>query len=149
MLPLPYVVTADENGLLDAEAVQGNFDAIKKAHPFSRKDVKVESAHTVGGAGEPAFQNSWVNFDLTGWHGARFWKDPMGIVHLQGLIKNGTVGTTAFVLPTGYRPSNGLMFAVVSNNAFGRLDISPAGNVVPATGNNTHFAINVEFRQEQ
>lgn len=57
----------------------------------------------VGGSGV-AFQNSWV----AGSFGTapRYWKDIMGVVHLDGVTKNaGTVTSVAFTLPSGYRPS--------------------------------------------
>lgn len=65
-----------------------------------------EDPHYVGAAGEPAFQNSWVNFDAaagpTG-RAASFYRHN-GRVYLGGVIKSGASGTIAFTLPVGYRP---------------------------------------------
>lgn len=144
-LPLPYKVTEP----VDAESVQANLDELAKQFPISRKDVKIESPHKVGAAGEPPFSGAWVDFDTTTFHGARFWKDPMGMVHMQGLVKSGVIGTTIFTLPAGYRPSNGLLLATISNGAIGRLDIAPTGNVVATSGNNTYFSIDAHFKGEQ
>ena len=65
--------------------------------------VAIEPWHAVGGAGEPAFQNSWVNDTLGG--PLAFRKTPDGRVYVRGAIKSGTDGSTVFVLPVGYRPS--------------------------------------------
>lgn len=101
--------------------------------------------HTVGAAGEPAFQNSWVNYDATVWNPAQFRRYPNGIVQVRGLIKDGTIGNTAFTLPAGYTPPMQLLFPIVANNAFGRLDIYPNGAVAPSIGVNSFVGVNVSF----
>lgn len=80
--------------------------------------TSMEAWHSVGGAGEPAFTNSWVNFDATTTPGAQFRKTPWGDVQLRGLIKSGTLGTDAFTLPVGYRPvlSTGEEFMLINSN---------------------------------
>lgn len=147
-LPLPFTITDP----VEPEAVQGNFDAIKKEFPLSRKDMKVEAPHVVGDSGEPAFQNSWINYDTATFRGARFWKDPMGVVHLEGLVKNGAAApSTVFTLPAGYRPGNGLIFAVIANNTIARVDVAPTGNIVwQAGGTNAFLSLaGITFKQEQ
>lgn len=51
-------------------------------------------------------QNSWVTYDAT-YGPCQYYKDALGIVHLRGLIKNGTTSTGTVIgnLPSGYRPS--------------------------------------------
>lgn len=80
-------------------------------------------------------QNSWVAYG-DGYAPARYYKDSMGVVHLSGLIKNGTLGTPAFILPAGYRPTFRLIFTApsTSNNAICRVDIAQNGEVRPETG---------------
>lgn len=145
MIALPHTITDPPDG----EAVQANFDAIKKSHPYSRKDLKIEDPHVVGNANEPVYQGTWVAYDTSTFYGARFWKDPMGLVHVQGLVKSGAVPSTVFILPAGYRPSNGLLFATDTNTGHGRFDIAATGNVVAQSGGNGYFSINATFRQEQ
>lgn len=144
-LPLPYQITDPP----EAEAIQGNFDALKNEFPLSRKNMVIEAPHVVGASGEPAFQNSWVNYDTTTFMGARFWKDPMGIVHIDGMVKSGTIGATIFSLPAGYRPSNGLLFVTLANGAIARFDVAPTGNVVSQSGSNVWFSIQASFKGEQ
>lgn len=84
----------------------------------------------IGGGGNPAFEHSWVNYDA-GWQVAGFWRDPFGFVHLRGLIKSGTVGSAAFTLPPGYRPTLSEAFIGISNSGAGRLDVLADGSVTP------------------
>lgn len=105
----------------------------------------VEDWHEVGTTGEPAFQNSWVNYggaDAT----AAFYKDPFGRVHMRGLVKSGTVPAVAFTLPVGYRPPKSEYFATVANSAFGALDVGSSGDIYIRTGSNVWFSINCSFR---
>lgn len=146
-LPLPYTLPPEE------EPVQSNFDAIAKQFPLSRRHMKVEDPHVVGDSGEPAFQNSWGNFG-GGWRGARFWKDPMGLVHLEGLIDGGATATVALTLPEGYRPGEGVMFGSVMNNVvIVRIDVEADGDVIPrfgTGGTNTYVSLSgISFKQEQ
>lgn len=82
-----------------------------------------------------AFTNSWVNYG-SGYTSAAYWKDPFGMVHIEGLIKSGSVGSAAFTLPLGYRPATNLVFGVESNGAHGRLDVNTSGTVVPSSPSN-------------
>lgn len=52
----------------------------------------------------PSLINSWANSG-GGALSAGFWKDPFGVVHMQGLITGGASTSTAFVLPVGARPT--------------------------------------------
>lgn len=87
----------------------------------------------IGGTGQPNFSSGWGNFG-GGWRGAGFLKTPDGFVELTGLISGGTIGSAAFTLPPGFRPKDAIPpFAVLSNNALGRVDIGTDGTVKPAS----------------
>lgn len=58
--------------------------------------------HTIGGVGEPAFQNSWT---AVSGYTAQFRMDQQGNVHIRGQVQSGADLTTAFTLPAGYWPS--------------------------------------------
>lgn len=149
-LPLPYKIVEPQDPAegLDADAIQGNFEWIAKQFPLSRRSLGVETPIDVGGSGAPAFQNSWVNFGGT-FQGLRFWKDPMGIVHVEGLVKSGTVPAVVFNLPVGYRPSNRHVFVVISNGAIGRCDVEATGDVSVIAGSNVYVALSgINFKQE-
>ena len=128
----------------DAQEVNENFTELS-----DRFDVQ-EDWHFVGEAGEPAFEDSWVNYGSP-YENASYMKDSMGFVHVRGFVKSGTVGTSAtiFTLPAGYRPSDRILMATQSNSALGRYDIDSDGKVIPHTGNTLWFSMaNVIFRAE-
>ena len=113
--------------------------------------LKGEEWIAVGASGSGAratFANSWVNFDTD--RPARFMKDAMGFVHIEGIIKSGTIGLTAFTLPSGYRPGHpgsNSHFGVDSNGAFGVVTVNIDGSVKPGVGNNTYVSLcGITFR---
>lgn len=98
-----------------------------------------------------ALLNAWVDFS-TALNGATgYWKDGMQTVHLQGLLKTGTIGLPMFTLPVGYRPAKTLQFAIITNpDVAGRLKIDPNGDVTPLSGSNVYYSISgITFRAEQ
>jgi len=70
-----------------------------------------EAIHLVGEAGEPEFENSASNSGQETVH-AGFYKDSLGIVHLQGTVEAPTTGQPVFTLPPGFRPSALVCWAV-------------------------------------
>lgn len=99
------------------------------------------TAYTVVGAqGAPGFENSWVAWGA-GEAVPAYWKDPLGFIHLKGVIKSGTVGNTAFTLPPGYRPQEKMTFSTISNGALGRVDVTTGGAVQPVTPSNTAYVV--------
>jgi hypothetical protein len=87
-----------------------------------------EGVHLVGAAGEPAFGTGWSNFG-GGFTPAGFYKDSLGIVHLQGLVNTGP-GAVAFVLPAAYRPST-QHYQIIAEGGTGEahVTVSPTGSV--------------------
>lgn len=83
----------------------------------------------------PTLLNGWTNLG-GGWATSSYWRDTEGVVHLDGLIANGTVtaGTDFFVLPVGFRPISQHLYPVNSNGAIGRLDIYSDGRVLANGG---------------
>jgi hypothetical protein len=78
----------------------------------------------------PTLVNSWANYGgalaIAGYR-----KDGFGVVHLKGLLMTGTTNTTAFTLPTGYRPAATEQFGVLSGAVIGYIAIDSAGVVTP------------------
>jgi len=109
-----------------------------------------EAWHIVGNASEPAFQSGWVNYG-SGLAPAGFYKDPTGLVHLRGTMASGTIAAAMFTLPVGYRPAYNLIFQGTTAGGTGaRVDVTPAGALVPQIGTNPYFAIDgISFRAEQ
>lgn len=98
----------------------------------------------------PSLLNSWVNW-ASGTQ-AGYFKDAFGIVHLRGLVKDGTIGQAIFQLPVGYRPAAYVEVHAVSshdgaNELSGRCDIELGGNVIAQTGGNYYFSLDgITFR---
>jgi hypothetical protein len=107
----------------------------------------VQAWREIGAAGQPGFTqyclslcyDIWSNYD-TGHNSAAFYKDPLGVVRLKGLVKVGALPVLAipiscdemsiFVLPAGYRPAKTTIFTTLQNETFARVDILPSGAVV-------------------
>lgn len=97
----------------------------------------------------PTLLNGWINFGSPQ-STAAYYKDDFGIVHLKGVLKSGSIGFSLFNLPVGYRPSEYINFAVISNNAIGKVAITPTGDVNSSVGSNANFPIDgIAFRSEQ
>ena len=113
-----------------------------------------EAWHEIGAGGEPAFQNSWVNYGESAPYGtypnAGFYKDPSGRVHLRGVVKSGSVGNYAiFTLPAGYRPSGLMSFMGWSGSGAGFALVQDDGNVKLLTGYNSDWSLDqISFRAE-
>lgn len=98
----------------------------------------------------PTLAQSWVNFG-SGFTTAGRCKRG-GIVYLKGVMKSGTISTTAVVfnLPVGWRPKERKVFMVISNGTVGRLDILANGDVIFYAGNSTYYSIDgISFPAEQ
>lgn len=104
---------------------------------------------TVGVSGSPVFTNGWVPL-LGGYAPPAFWIDENGIVYLEGAAKSGTVGTTAWVLPPGYRPDQSRIFPAFSNNVGGLVQVTSGGLVQPlavgTASNASYFFDGIMFR---
>lgn len=73
--------------------------------------------------------NSWVYYGSLG-AVPGFTKSAEGRVSLRGWLKSGASGTTAFVLPAGYRPAATMQFPTTTDSAhMGVVQIDTAGNV--------------------
>ena len=98
---LDGLATAEEiDTLVDADATAAAQLAAYQASMIP------EAVRVVGAAGQPAFQNNWSSF--AGYGPVGFWKDPFGVVYLQGLTSSSVdppAASVIFTLPVGYRPA--------------------------------------------
>ncbi len=95
----------------------------------------------------PTLLNSWVNFGGA-FAAAGYYRDPLGIVRLKGLVNGGVAGSIIFNLPVGYRPAAQHIFAVIANNAIGRVDVR-TGDVFFDTGSSAFVSLSgISFRAE-
>jgi hypothetical protein len=104
---------------------------------FLIKALGSEDVHLVGTAGEPAFQNGWHNFNPSTNSPAGFFKDALGIVHLERNILTPLAnnGSTAFTLPAGYRPGKDLFLPIAGSGPIAaNLILQPDGQLKPGCG---------------
>jgi len=88
----------------------------------------------------PTFANGWVNYSA-GFNTAKYYKDNFGIVHLEGMVKSGTIATNIFAMPAGYRPLASAYYGCTSGGAFGTIKVDVAGGVVLAAGSNNYCCL--------
>ena len=93
----------------------------------------------------PTLLNSWQNYGGS-FNRIGYFKDSQGIVHLKGLVRNGT-SNLIFNLPSGYRPSGTEIYVVIAGNAIGRVDINSSGAVSRVVGSATYISLDsITFR---
>lgn len=116
--------------------------------------ILTEDRRVFGATGQPALQNGWLQFG-SGYTSAGFWLDPTGVVHLEGLVKSGTVtnGTVIATLPSevGYRPSTRKVFTTWTNDTAQhacRIDVLTTGDIICGQSvGNTYLSLDgITFR---
>ena len=90
---------------------------------------------TFCGFGQPEMNFNWRSSGGD-WQPVRFRRDVTGTVEIEGVARGTFTPRTAFVLPEGYRPQKGHVFAVScankedpSVNIAGRISVHPDGRV--------------------
>ncbi|MGH2674457.1 MAG: hypothetical protein ACRDKA_10095 [Actinomycetota bacterium] len=109
-----------------------------------------EPHHEVGTAGEPSFGSGWAN-DNPGTTSAAFYKDPLGVVHLKGIVSASSAGSTIFTLPAGYRPTKGACFPTVRavpvlSSAYVCVQVGGAVDLTGGAGDGTYLLDGLTFR---
>lgn len=91
---------------------------MRPAPPVPKPSPQAGPIRIVGAAGQPPFLNGSENRTFPTPPGeyqqVGFYKDGQGIVHLEGVVKPGTVDPLVgliFELPVGYRPAPGKFLA--------------------------------------
>lgn len=80
------------------------------------------------------FTNSWSNQGAPYFNAG--WRKVNGRVYLRGVVKSGTIGSSMFTLPSGYRPANSIAFNPQSPNTGngGLITIASTGTVIYSIG---------------
>lgn len=93
--------------------------------------------------------NGWANYG-SGYEPTAFFKDPMGFIHLRGLVKSGTLNSTITQLGTGCRPAYIRILPTYCDAGVGQLRIDTSGNIAQFSGSNGWFSLAIPpFRAEQ
>lgn len=98
---------------------------------FNGSAVVIDSNLAAPAPTAPTLLNSWVNFGGAA-KDAGYRKTPDGMVHLEGLVKDGT-DQHILTLPSGYRPSETVYFAAACSTGYCRAFIDSSG-LVQVTG---------------
>lgn len=85
------------------------------------------------------YEHGWVEHSST-WGPVQYRKMG-GFVVMRGLAKDGTIGSSMFTLPVGFRPTQGHVVPCVTNNLFGRIDVETDGTVTCVTGDNAYVSL--------
>lgn len=114
----------------------------------------IDSTHEYNKKYYPSLMNGWANYsDSYGgmYAKAHYYKDMHGIVHLGGLVRNGTYDSIVFNLPVGYRPDKSMVFIGYTNSdVLSRIDLYTDGGVALRSGNNQYASLDgVSFYTEQ
>lgn len=98
----------------------------------------------------PTLLNSWANNGAPSGN-CYYYRDSSNVVHVQGLIKNGTLASPAFTLPAGFRPAGDQYFSCIANGAVAVAYVQAStGNVIPQSGSNVYFSLcGISFKAEQ
>jgi len=109
----------------------GNADLLDGQDSADIKSPTPEATKTL-----TSFENEWQAFDQS--TAVRYWKDPWGVVHLEGGLSRATAPpehSTMFLLPDGYRPeATQLNFAVVTTGAADFNEVLGYVNIIGPTG---------------
>jgi hypothetical protein len=92
----------------------------------------------------PTLLNSWTNYG-SGFYDVQYRKTANGHVQLRGLVGGGSVNTTIFTLPTGYRPLKRALLSTISNTGVARVDVHTTGNVDLISGGTTFVSLDTLF----
>lgn len=111
--------------------------------------VATPTKHIVGGTDEPAYQNSWTQY-TSPWLPSYFFKTSDGVVTLSVMTKSGTLNSTIFTLPSGYRPSGIVSCAGQDSAGAVLVKVNSDGTVATEAGSsNSWLAFNLSFLAEQ
>jgi len=111
-LSLQYFSKGD---LVSAAAINQNFKTLGDGLDDAQKRLdaygSVEPDFEVASGGETyGLQNGWSLWPDDAFAHPGYFRDPSGVVHLEGLLGNGPAGKTAFVLKPGYAPARNRIF---------------------------------------
>lgn len=90
----------------------------------------------------PTLRNGWTNFG-NGAMPVGYWKDSKGYIHMRGLVKGGTVNSSIFELPIGYRPIANEYYLTLSDGQIGGILITSGGNVQQTLGSNVNISLSI------
>jgi hypothetical protein len=149
---VPSAAVADSAATATSASTATNANALGGIGPSGYVTTPTEPTRLVGTPGNPAYEHgsAYRGFGAE----AGFFKDQLGIVHLQGDITPPTSAATIFTLPPGYRPTHGgasgPQFAVRADGSIGVVEVRSDGRVGALQTYTNHLSLNgLTFRAER
>ncbi len=142
--------TGDKSGL-DSKVISGTPGSSGRLGMWNGDGDLVDSGiSAANGSWNVADTVTWTNnwADYGGSYLFGYTKDNNGVIRLRGLIKSGTIGSAAFTLPSGYRPSSGGYYPCTAYG-YGEavVRILSNGEVMPVAGSPTWISLSgISFR---
>lgn len=118
-----HVSIRHDNGAIDYKGGGNSFVSVVGTYYGS---TRTTNANCTLGWCTLGLSNGWLAYGSV-YTAPAYTKGSDGIVSLKGLVRAGALGTVAPTLPTGYCPSERLLFAAVSADTLARIDIVPTG----------------------
>tara|TARA_R110000803_G_scaffold63024_1_gene123560 strand:- start:2995 stop:3375 length:381 start_codon:yes stop_codon:yes gene_type:complete len=84
------------------------------------------------------FQNSWQNF--SGSYQSVQYRKVNDVVEVRGFMKSGTLDSTAFTLPAGFRPPSAFQIPSLGGGVFSKTIVQSDGDVIPSGGSTSYFS---------
>jgi hypothetical protein len=141
--------SATAAGTAGSAATASNASALGGIAPSGFVRTPTDPTHLVGTPGNPSFKNGWANFGAS-FTPAGFYKDQLGVVHLQGMLNPPGSASTIFTLPPGYRPSpawNFNEFGVLGDTGMTTVEVIFDGDVQSSQSQNNEVVLNgITFR---
>lgn len=90
---------------------------------------------------DPTLLGTWVA--EPGLQVPQYRREAFDLVRLRGAVQSGTVGTSIFTLPAGYRPPADIRFSIVngSTTSPGYITVTSTGSVIFDTSSNSIVAL--------
>jgi hypothetical protein len=86
----------------------------------------------------PVFENGWKNYGF-GNAACQYYRDKQMNIYLKGVVNGGIAGTSIFTLPAGYRPTEKMIFSIITKNGYGKLSVDTNGAVTFMDGDPTEY----------
>ncbi len=141
--PIEFNETALEAGAIKTT---GAVTAYWDGSTFELSEVvTTEDWHDVDATGEPAFENSWVNFESN--NPVASFKKLDGVVFIKGTVKDGSAADDdMFTLPESYRPDEKRAIVSVSQSGICTITVDTDGTVKAGSGGSTTWThINISY----
>lgn len=98
----------------------------------------------------PTMAGGWTIYNAA-FSPMSYYLDPItGRVEVMGMIMSGSLNTTIFTFPAGYRPATNKNYAVITSSGIGRVQIGSAGDVQIISGGTGFVSFDgISFLAEQ